>query len=245
MSGPYVGRAVRLCVTWALFNHVVRLPIFDPSTVLSTPPVVRELLGTLSSVFGQGAGHALQQLTICETQGWCFVTSTRALAAALCVLCAKWVMHAKRPPPKPADVVTDDDKDAADTTKGDSSADPVAQHFAALRGDDGVSWDRQARSVLVDAALSSLVTVASVLAVANALRVNITGLLAVGGFSGVAFGFAAQRCVANVRVARFPNPNTVRPDYSDCLLIHISKYTHTQDSRLTLFVHNHSSSAAF
>jgi small-conductance mechanosensitive channel len=28
--------------------------------------------------------------------------------------------------------------------------------------------------------------------------VNVTGVLAVGGFSGVAVGFAAQRCVANM-----------------------------------------------
>jgi glycine cleavage system regulatory protein len=28
---------------------------------------------------------------------------------------------------------------------------------------------------------------------------------------------------------------TVRPDYYDCLLMHITKYTQTQDSRLTLF----------
>ena len=211
LSGPYVGRAVRLCITWALANHLVRNPaIFDPSIVLSVPPVAQELFGTLSSVFGSGlhkSSFDLHDLTIRETQGWFFVTSTRSLAAGLSMLCAKWVMHAKRPPPKPTEVVSngngnttgDEQQMTSEETKEhlEKHVDPVARHFAALRGDDGVSWDRQARSVLVDSALSLLVTIASVLAVANALRVNITGLLAVGGFSGVAFGFAAQRCVAN------------------------------------------------
>ena len=33
----------------------------------------------------------------------------------------------------------------------------MAAHFAALRADEGVSWERQARSVLVDETLSLVV----------------------------------------------------------------------------------------
>tara|TARA_B110000977_G_scaffold129454_1_gene165078 strand:- start:2595 stop:3095 length:501 start_codon:yes stop_codon:yes gene_type:complete len=50
---------------------------------------------------------------------------------------------------------------------------------------------------------------------------------------------AAASAWSQVRVGPFPNPGTVRPDYSGCLLIHITKYTRTQDSRLTLFFYNH------
>ena len=71
----------------------------------------------------------------------------------------------------------------------------MAAHFAALRADEGVSWKRQARSVLVDATLSLVVYGAAAAAVANALAINMSGALAVGGASGVAVGFAAQRLV--------------------------------------------------
>ena len=113
----------------------------------------------------------------------------------------------KRPPPKPkADAVEAAAAAAAEGAgngnngngNGGCVNDVVEAHFAALRADDGVSWDRQARSVLVDGAMSVVVWTAAAMSVANALGVNVTGVLAVGGFSGVAVGFAAQRCVANM-----------------------------------------------
>ena len=54
------------------------------------------------------------------------------------------------------------------------SSEPVGRHFAALRGDAGVSWDRQAKAALIDSAMSCVVAAASVLSVANALRVDVT-----------------------------------------------------------------------
>ena len=89
-------------------------------------------------------------------------------------------------------------KATAAADKWSEEEDVVAAHFAALRADEGISWDRQARSVLIDSALSLAVYVVSAVVVANALRINISGILAIGGFSGVAVGFAAQRCVANM-----------------------------------------------
>jgi hypothetical protein len=104
-------------------------------------------------------------------------------------------MHAKRPPPLPAvPTETSEAKSeaksggavsaetaaaAAERTNGgenndDDSSDPVGRHFAALRGDAGVSWDRQAKAALIDSAMSCVVAAASVLSVANALRVDVT-----------------------------------------------------------------------
>ena len=214
---------MRLCVCWALANKLARAPCIDSSVVLAAPPILRALAATVASVFGDagaigGAGFDVPSLTVGETRAWFFVASARVLVAALCVLATQWVMHAKRPPPLPAvPTETSEAKSeaksggavsaetaaaAAERTNGgenntDDSSDPVGRHFAALRGDAGVSWDRQAKAALIDSALSCVVAAASVLSVANALRVDVTGLLAVGGFSGVAFGFAAQRCVAN------------------------------------------------
>ena len=234
LSGPYVGRALRLCFFWALANRLARLPCVDSGTVLAAPPILRALAATVASVFGD-ASSATQRnngsdefaeeffgtpsrATVGETQAWFFAASARVLVAALCVLAAQWVMHAKRPPPRPAAPTESvspsggaaggssaETASSAERTGGvsgekhasDDSSDPVGLHFAALRGDAGISWDRQAKAALIDSALSCAVVVASVLSVANALRVDVTGLLAVGGFSGVAFGFAAQRCVAN------------------------------------------------
>ena len=238
LSGPYVGRALRLCFFWALANRLARLPCVDSGTVLAAPPILRALAATVASVFGDASSatqrcdtHASDEFeeeffgtpsraTVGETRAWFFVASARVLVAALCVLAAQWVMHAKRPPPRPAAPTESvsilpsggaaggssaETASSAERTGGvsgekhasDDSSDPVGLHFAALRGDAGISWDRQAKAALIDSALSCAVVVASVLSVANALRVDVTGLLAVGGFSGVAFGFAAQRCVAN------------------------------------------------
>ena len=217
LSGPYVGRALRLCFFWALANRLARLPCVDSGTVLAAPPILRALAATVANVFGDAgatprcdgsdefaAFFLPSRATVGETRAWFFAASARVLVAALCVLAAQWVMHAKRPPPRPAAPTESSSPSggaaggsAAETALSDYSSDPVGLHFAALRGDAGISWDRQAKAALIDSALSCAVVAASVLSVANALRVDVTGLLAVGGFSGVAFGFAAQRCVAN------------------------------------------------
>ena len=64
----------------------------------------------------------------------------------------------------------------------------------------------------------------------------------------------AKACAAQVRIGAFPNPNTVCPYktdtffficYPDCLLIHITKYTHTQDSQDSHFPFTSQTSACF
>jgi hypothetical protein len=163
---------------------------------------LRALAATVASVFGDAgaiggdgfAGFDVPSLTVGETRAWFFVASARVLVAALCVLATQWVMHAKRPPPLP--VVPTETSSASTSTAGgavsaetaaaaaertnggenndDDSSDPVGRHFAALRGDAGVSWDRQAKAALIDSAMSCVVAAASVLSVANALRVDVT-----------------------------------------------------------------------
>ena len=99
------------------------------------------------------------------------------LVAALCVLAAQWVMHAKRPPPRPAsfaeaappdEALGRDAAAAADKPAACSDSSTRWRVAAALR-DAGVSWDRRAKAALVDGALSCFVVAASVLSVANAL----------------------------------------------------------------------------
>ena len=70
-------------------------------------------------------------------------------------------MQAKRPPPLPPIIPADD---AVHNGQRDSD-DFVAAHFAALRADEGVSWDKQARSVLIDSAMSLVVYAISAVAV--------------------------------------------------------------------------------
>jgi hypothetical protein len=199
LSGQYFGRAMRLCVCWTLANKLARAPCIDSSVVLAAPPIMRALAATVASVFGDagaigGDGFDVPSLTVGETRAWFFVASARVLVAALCVLATQWVMHAKRPPPLP--VVPTETSSASTSTAGgavsaetaaaaaertnggenndDDSSDPVGRHFAALRGDAGVSWDRQAKAALIDSAMSCVVAAASVLSVANALRVDVT-----------------------------------------------------------------------
>ena len=130
---------------------------------------------------GAGAGVGgeeivLQSLTFREVQGWWFGASTRILLAVLCIIATQWVMHAKRPPPLPpipaaaaaassAVASSSSDNEARRANGKDSSEDFVAAHFAALRADEGVSWDRQARSVLVDSVMSLVVYAISTVAV--------------------------------------------------------------------------------
>ena len=79
----------------------------------------------------------------------------------------------------------------------DGVSQAINKHFAGLRGDEGVEWEVQARSALVDKALSVSICLFAAYTALSALGVNMTGLLAIGGVSGIAIGFAAQKLVSN------------------------------------------------
>ena len=73
----------------------------------------------------------------------------------------------------------------------------LRKYCGGLRGDPGVSWDVQARSALIDKALTVSAYILTSYYCLSALGVNMSGLLAVGGVSGIAIGFAAQKLVSN------------------------------------------------
>ena len=73
----------------------------------------------------------------------------------------------------------------------------LRKYCRGLRGDPGVSWDVQARSALIDKALTVSAYIITSYYCLSALGVNMSGLLAVGGVSGIAIGFAAQKLVSN------------------------------------------------
>ena len=207
-TGAYFGVAARLCVAWALSNRLARL--VDPSVPVGVPPLVADAAAAAAALVAPDRASPIaaapiaaalaetarrstpSSVTAGDLQMWFFDASGRVLLASLCVVAARWATRVKRPPPR-----SSHDADGSGSSTLGLDSDPVSAHFAALRGDEGVSWDRQARSVLVDSALSLATTAAATLAAARALRVDVTGALAVGGVGGIAVGFAAQRCVAN------------------------------------------------
>ena len=73
----------------------------------------------------------------------------------------------------------------------------LRRYCGGLRGDPGVSWDVQARSALIDKAMTVGAYILTAYYCLSALGVNMSGLLAVGGVSGIAIGFAAQKLVSN------------------------------------------------
>jgi small-conductance mechanosensitive channel len=81
--------------------------------------------------------------------------------------------------------------------KEDFVSQALRHHFSGVRGDRGVTWEQQAQSSLIDKGLTVATYVFAGYSCLNALGVNMTGLLAVGGVSGIAIGFAAQKLVSN------------------------------------------------
>ena len=73
----------------------------------------------------------------------------------------------------------------------------LRKYCGGLRGDPGVSWDVQARSALIDKALTVSAYILTSYYCLSALGVNMSGLLRSVAFSGIAIGFAAQKLVSN------------------------------------------------
>ena len=183
-SGPYVGRALRCISGWALVNNLVRQ--IPAETAFTIPKLLRVFLSKADN----NSDNILEAFEIHQ----CVMTySLRFLAAGLCWLWARWFMVAKTPPPW-----TMRHGNTKEEEEAGGKGDAVERHFAALRRDEGVSWERQARATLIDSALTLGCNVIAVFSVLNALDVDITGLLAVGGVGGVAVSFGAQRVMGNL-----------------------------------------------
>jgi len=184
ISGSFVGRALRCMSGWALANHLVRQ--MPAETSIAIPKLLRVLA---SQVDGNG-DNILQAF---EIHNWVLTYSRQFVAALVCWFWAQWFMAAKAPPPWTKCMANSEEEEEAG-----GKGDPVDRHFAALRRDPGVSWERQARSTLIDSALTLGCYAVTIVSVLNALNLDVTGLLAIGGVGGVAISFGAQRVMGNL-----------------------------------------------
>jgi small-conductance mechanosensitive channel len=212
--GPHAGDALRCALAWGVAN-VVAAQLFgigvaaadaadSDSFAADSDSFAFSSSATFSGWASRTALLALQKIGAdgaAETGGylhWFHVFTFRFLLAALSVVLARYICAAKEPPPRSANGPTVGSPSPDDAHPSSADDDWSAAHFAALRGDEGVSWDRQARAVLIDNGLSVVVWFAAAVMCASALRLDVTGLLAFTGVGGVALGFAAQRFVGNL-----------------------------------------------
>ena len=212
--GPHAGDALRCALAWGVAN-VVAAQLFgigvadadaadSDSFAADSDSFAFSSSATFSGWASRTALLALQKIGAdgaAKTGGylhWFHVFTFRFLLAALSVVLARYICAAKEPPPRSANGPTVGSPSPDDAHPSSADDDWSAAHFAALRGDEGVSWDRQARAVLIDNGLSVVVWFAAAVMCASALRLDVTGLLAFTGVGGVALGFAAQRFVGNL-----------------------------------------------
>jgi small-conductance mechanosensitive channel len=205
--GPHAGDALRCALAWGVANvvtaHLFGIGIADAAAA-DSDSFAFSSSATFSGWASRTALLALQKIGAdgaAETGGylhWFHVFTFRFLLAALSVVLARYICAAKEPPPRSANGPIVGSPSPDDAHPSSSDDDWSAAHFAALRGDEGVSWDRQARAVLIDNGLSVVVWFTAAVMCASALRLDVTGLLAFTGVGGVALGFAAQRFVGNL-----------------------------------------------
>ena len=195
-SRQSVSKIVRSTVWWSLGNQLwsliplgIDLMRSDSRTggtfTAGTSNYLRALLTALFDANGDGV------VTTTEVQMWFVGKTLRLLWFFVFLELARWAFSLKSAPSR------EETKDAQVWDKGDFLSQALRHHFAGLRGDKGVSWDQQARSALIDKSLAVAVYLTTAYSCVNALGVNMNGLLAVGGVSGLAVGFAAQKLVSN------------------------------------------------
>lgn len=131
-------------------------------------------------------------VTTTEVQMWFVAKTLRLLWCSYFFTMSRWVMKLKAAPN-----MEEMRSRGTKYDKEDFLSQALRHHFSGVRGDRGVTWEQQARSSLVDKGLTVATYVFAGYSCLNALGVNMTGLLAVGGVSGIAIGFAAQKLVSN------------------------------------------------
>ena len=179
---------------WGLIPLGKELLTFDPGSAVAGGITsatgrnqINALLTTLFDLNGDGI------VTTTEVQMWFVAKTLRLLWFFIFIDCAKWLMTLKQAPTRQEmrsqKVKSFDDDDFLSQI--------LRTHFAGLRGDKGIDWDTQARSALIDKTATYLIYLSTAYWCLTALGVNMNGLLAVGGVSGIAVGFAAQKLVSN------------------------------------------------
>ena len=131
-------------------------------------------------------------VTTTEVQMWFVAKTLRLLWCFYFYRISQWFMTLKSAP-----TIQEMRTRGTSYDREDFMSQALRHHFSGLRGDRGVSWDQQARSALIDKALSIATYLFGAYWCLSSLGVNMTGLLAVGGVSGIAIGFAAQKLVSN------------------------------------------------
>lgn len=191
-SVVYVQRLIRITLLWNLGNQIwsliplgVDLVAFDPIESEGA----NHLHSLCCTVFDANKDGIV---TTTEVQMW-FVSKTLRLLRFFSFLeIFKWFMHLKSPPN-----IEEQRSRGHVYDREDFVSQALRHHYAGLRGTRGVSWEQQARSALIDKTLSVAAYLAVIYWCLTALGVNLTGILAVGGVSGIAVGFAAQKLVSN------------------------------------------------
>ena len=131
-------------------------------------------------------------VTTTEVQMWFVAKTLRLLWCSYFFTMSRWVMKLKAAPN-----MEEMRSRGTKYDKEDFVSQALRHHFSGVRGDRGVTWEQQAQSSLIDKGLTVATYVFAGYSCLNALGVNMTGLLAVGGVSGIAIGFAAQKLVSN------------------------------------------------
>jgi len=199
-SCKYVKKMVTATLTWALASQVFSLVPNDITLIRIDSNTLDDDITSIFSglnAFGMFLAslfdaNANGTVTTTEIQVYFVQKSLKLLWVYFAITVAQWASELKTPPTLE---VIKDNTTMYDREDGVSQA--INKHFAGLRGDEGVEWEVQARSALVDKALSVSICLFAAYTTLSALGVNMTGLLAIGGVSGIAIGFAAQKLVSN------------------------------------------------
>lgn len=191
-SITHVTSMIKVTLVWSLGNLVwsliplgIDLIKVDNATTDGTDHV-HTLLTTMLDANNDGI------VTTTEVQMWFVAKTLRLLWCFYFFEISRWFMALKSAP-----TIQEMRTRGTSYDREDFMSQALRHHFAGLRGDRGVSWDQQARSALIDKALSIATYLFGAYWCLSSLGVNMTGLLAVGGVSGIAIGFAAQKLVSN------------------------------------------------
>ena len=192
-SITHVTNIIRNTFVWSLGNQIwsliplgIDLIKFDPETTADGVDHVHSLLTTMFDANNDGV------VTTTEVQMWFVAKTLRLLWCFYFLDLSRWFMSLKAAP-----TIQEMRTRGTSYDREDFLSQALRHHYAGLRGDRGVSWDSQARSALIDKALTVATYLLTSYWCLSALGVNMTGLLAVGGVSGIAVGFAAQKLVSN------------------------------------------------
>ena len=131
-------------------------------------------------------------VTTTEVQMWFVAKTLRLLWCFVILDLCQWFFSLKAAPTMEELKTRSKNYDGEDFV-----SQALRRYCGGLRGDPGVTWDVQARSALIDKAMTVGAYILTAYYCLSALGVNMSGLLAVGGVSGIAIGFAAQKLVSN------------------------------------------------